>query len=150
MDNLKIKKAYLSKITKKTFKDAIFLAYKDGITSIAPLGFSGSTIILHGKSDEITSRISQVSIRNYCGSVELLITDKKGSFLFYGRYDIGMGLDFVLEQYWQIFNNVKVNIKKIMKKTEFKDMKIAKDVKISAGFRILSAYQKELLTNKPT
>ena len=108
MDNYSMVKENLYEITKETFKEAIFLAYKGGITSLAPLGFSGDTIVIHGSKSEKTSRVSQVSVRNYSGDAELLITDKEGHFLFYGRYRVDLGLDFLVEQYWSIFNNVKI------------------------------------------
>ncbi len=142
MDNYSIKKENLYEITKETFKEAIFLAYKGGITSLAPLGFSGDTIIVHGTKNEKTSRVSQVSIRNYCGDAELLISDKVGSFLFYGRFRVDLGLDFVVEQYWQIFKKVKRDILKEVKRTsEFKDIEIPADVKTTVGFDMLFAFQ---------
>lgn len=141
MYNKELLKEKLENITKQTFKDAIYLCYKDGITSIAPLGFSGDTIMLYGC--ECNGRSSVVSIRNYCGNAELLITDKKGSFLFYGRYDISIGIEFVLEQYWKIFlmmyDMIETNLENI---SEFKNVKINSNCEASEGFAMLNAYQK--------
>ncbi|HOZ91032.1 MAG TPA: hypothetical protein PLJ18_11825 [Niabella sp.] len=132
------KKEKLSEITKETFKEAIFLAYKDGVTSVAPLGFSGNTIILHGSSNEKTSRVSQVSVRNYSGDAELLITDIKGSFLFYGRFRVDLGIDFVAHQYWIIFKKVrKYILKEVPRISEFKDIEIPHNCNRSSGFDIL-------------
>ena len=141
MRNEEIKKSSLSEITKDTFKEAIFLAYAGGITSVAPLGHSGDTVILHGEKTMEVSRVSQVSIRNYCGDVELLITDTKGHFLFYGRYRIDLGLDFVVEEYWSMFNKVKDSItKNIERVSEFKDIEIPEDCPRTMGFDMLETF----------
>ena len=111
MKNTELKVNSLDEITPELFRDAILLAYSIGTTSIAPLGSSGDTIILFEQKPTEErrngSRCSQISIRKYCGDAELLITDYKGNFLFYGRYHINCGFNFVIGQYWQIFNNVK-------------------------------------------
>jgi len=106
--NEKIKKDSLSKITLNLIKRAIYLSYDCGTTSSAPLGFSGDTILLHGL--DRPNRVSQVSIRMHSGSSELLITDKIGAFLFYGKFDNIMGLDFIASQYLRIFKSVKHKI----------------------------------------
>lgn len=95
--NKTLLKKDIDEITIQTFRDAVFLCYKVGITSIAPLGCSGDTILLHG--DEENGRESVVSIRNYSGDAELLITDKQGKFLFYGIFSIDLNIDFVVNQY---------------------------------------------------
>lgn len=146
MENKEIEKEDISEITKETFKEAIYLAYRDGITSKAPLGFSGDTIIIHGDKNETTSRVSQVSVRNYCGDAELLITDQVGNFLFYGRFRIDLGVEYVVEQYWNIFNLVKDSIKDIViRKSSFKNIQIPDNCPITEGFKILELAQKGLL-----
>lgn len=138
-------KQSLSEITKDAFKESIFLAYKGGVTSLAPLGFSGDTIIIHGTKTEKVSRVSQVSVRNYSGDAELLITDKVGHFLFHGRFRVDLGLDFVAEQYWQIFNKVKGDILNVVERTsEFKDIEIPNDVEKTIGFDMLLNFQSVL------
>jgi len=141
MYNKELHKTELSEITKELFKEAVFLSYKDGITSLAPFGFSGDDILLFGSEKD--GRKSVVSVRNYSGSTELLITDLKGRFLFYGRYLIDLGIDFVTDQYWNIFqllkNKIEIEVEKI---SDFKDVELSKDCKLTIGFEILSAYQK--------
>jgi len=140
--NYLIKKESIDEITKNTFKEAIFLSYKDGIKTIAPLGLSGDDIVIFGKKKD--NRKSIVSIRNYCGDAELLITDINGHFIFYGRYDIDMGIDFVCEQYWQMFNKVKNKIETIMpNKSKFENLKINSDCEVSEEFAMLKAYQEK-------
>lgn len=98
---LTLKKDKISEINQDLFRESILKCYEDGITAIAPLGRCGETVVLFGS--EGNGRCSLVSVRNYCGDPELLITDKKGRFLFYGRFHISMGLDFVAARYYQIF-----------------------------------------------
>lgn len=106
----------LDGISKQLFADAISLCFRDGITSRALLGFSGDTILLHGSEEG--GRKSVVSIRNYCDSPELLITDSAGNFLFYGRYHVKYGHARIAAMYWGIFNMVKDEILTVMRKKE--------------------------------
>jgi hypothetical protein len=148
--NRDLLKQGLSEIKKENFKQAIYYCYKDGITTLAPLGFSGDNILLFG--EEQGGRKSVVSIRNYSGNAELLITDKKGNFLFYGRYDVNIGVDFIADQYWKIFLMVYDFIEsEIEKVSEFANVKLNANCESSEGFKMLSAYQKahkELSENK--
>lgn len=125
--NLQINKKRLSEIKFDTFREAIYLCYKKGMTSSAPLGWSGDSILIFGSAGN-EGRKSVVSVRNYCGDAELLITDTKGHFLFYGRFNVNLGLDFVVEQYWTIFNLVKHNIE-----TEIKNISKFHNVQISGS-----------------
>lgn len=99
----------LSLVTKDLMKQAFWLALRDGVTIVAPLGFSGDTIMLFGDeyNQDRGHRQSSVSFRMYCENVEMLITDIKGNFLFYGRYRKEIGVEVVLEEYWRMFNLVK-------------------------------------------
>lgn len=137
MDTLR--KTNLDDITLDTFKEGIFEAYKGGITSIAPLGRSGETIILYDdKQVGDNGRVSQVSLRNYCGDCELLITDKKGSFLFYGRYDCRQGLDFVAKEYFRMFKKVKKNILKTLgRRLPYQNLEISPDATRTMGFELM-------------
>lgn len=137
--NKELIKENLSDISKDSFKEAIFLCYKDGITARAPLGFSGDSIMLFG--NETPDRVSVVSIRNYSGDAELLITDKKGRFLFYGRFDVDMGLDFVADMYWKIFNKLKSKIETVMPSDSKFKVKDAENVSYSVGFDMLKSFQ---------
>lgn len=138
MDNTELRKIAIDEITKHHFEQAIYLAYRDGITGQAPLGFSGDTIILFGED-----RKSQVSIRNYCNDAELLICDARGNFLFLGRYDINLGIDFVVDQYWEIFNKVKSSIEIVLPEiSQFANVKVNDRCAVSDGFAMLLAYHK--------
>lgn len=142
MNDLQMKVKCLSDINLQTFKDGIFLAYKDGITSIAPLGMSGNTVILYeAKEEKQSGRVSQVSLRNYCGSVELLITDVKGSFLFYGRYDYRIGLSFVAKEYFRVFNKVRKHIQKELPKMDLSKVEVNENYTKTIGFEMLESYQ---------
>jgi len=107
--NYEMRKKQLGRLQINDFQNAILAAYKSGVTSKAPLGWSSDTIVLHGQAEP--SRISLVSIRNYCGDAELLITDKKGNFLFYGRLDINLGVRRISLNYYDIFNSVYKHIR---------------------------------------
>jgi hypothetical protein len=135
-----MKKESLNEITLQTIKEGIFEAYKPGITSIAPLGQSGPTIILYEeKKIGESGRVSQVSLRNYCGDVELLITNKNGGFLFYGRYDCRMGLEFIAQEYFRIFENCKALIKMESKsRPNFSNVEISENASKTIGFQMMN------------
>jgi len=137
--NTEMIKKSLSEITLDTFKEAIFIAYRDGIKSLAPLGCSGDTVLLFSKDG---SRKSSVSIRNYSGDAELLITDAAGGFLFYGRFDVNIGLNFMASQYLAIFESVKDKIETVVQKTiDFENVRFADDCEKTVGFEMLRAFQ---------
>ena len=137
-----MKKSSLDEITLDTIKEGIFEAYKGGITSVAPLGRSGDTIILYeGQREGDGGRVSQVSLRNYCGDVELLITSKNGSFLFYGRYDCRMGLQFVAKEYFRMFRKVKSKIlKDTGKRLNFQNVEVSESATRTIGFQMMDDY----------
>lgn len=136
--NYSIVKKSLDEITVDSFKEAIFESYKGGITFVAPLGFSGDTIMLHGKD-----RVSQVSIRNYSGDAELLITDTLGNFIFYGRFHVSMGVEFLAAEYFRIFTKVKKQIdKELPFRPDFTKVEKAAHCTSSEGFQLLHLFQK--------
>ena len=96
----------LDQVTEELILKAIKLALQIGITHTAPLGASGDDIILHGLSDYGTlsskGRVSLIQVRKYNSDVELLVTDKNGGFLFYGKYDADLGVEFVAYEYNRI------------------------------------------------
>lgn len=146
--NKSLIKNSLKKITRPLFQKAIFECYRGGIASKALLGWSGDNIVLYGTEER--GRVSLISIRNYCGSAELLITDRKGRFLFYGRYDVNLGLRFIAEQYYQIFRQVKDKIEtEIEQVSAFNNAPIQCDCGPIKGFNSLVKEQnkkrKELL-----
>lgn len=141
-----LRKTDIKEIDIDLFKSAIYLCYRGGVTSIAPLGFSGDDIVLYGSSVE-GKGISLITIRNYGGDAELLITDTNGRFLFYGRYAIDMGLDFVAQQYFEIFNNCKEKMLDKLDRVDFKDVPINPECGYTSGFDILNLY---LSSKQPT
>lgn len=145
-NNHEIRVSYLDKVTPDLFREAILLAYSGGITSIAPLGQSGDTIILFdfpNKQERYgrpVGRPSQISVRNYCGDAELLITDAGGDFLFYGRFHINLGFDFVVDEYYRIFEQVKDRIlDSIDKRNDITEV-ISENAQKTEGFGMLAAY----------
>ncbi|WP_428657594.1 hypothetical protein [Runella sp.] len=102
----KVHKEAITEITKDDFCRAIALAIIGGTSHSSQYAESGSTIFIHG-----TSRVEQVSIRNYNGDPELLITDTQGKFLFYGRFARSIGIELLTEQYFNIFLLLRDQIK---------------------------------------
>lgn len=142
--NRSIIKKSLTEITLETFKEAIYACYRDGITSFAPLGFSGDTVLLYAENG--TPRVSQVSIRNYCNDAELLITDINGGFIFYGRYSITLGVEFIAFEYFRIFTKVIAAISEALPpKPDFSKCEIPENCERTIGFDMLKAYQNKFL-----
>lgn len=128
-----MRKDNLDDITLEDFRSAMFFALGDGHNSIAPLGMSGQTIMLHGEG-----RVEQVSIRLYCGDPELLITNKSKDFLFYGQFDIRIGFENVAKEYFRIFGFLK---ELIPQESQYdKKIIVADDAHKTIGFAMLDAY----------
>lgn len=78
-----------------------------GLTSHAPLGSSGKTLIIFDrKKSKNDGRVSQISVRLYNHSTELLITNRHGSFLFYGKFDNDLGIQFIAQQFFLIIDSI--------------------------------------------
>lgn len=136
--NKELHKENLEELTLDLFKQAFFLALRDGVTSVAPLGFSGDIILLYGINEfPGKGRVSQVSFRMYCEDVEMLITDIEGHFLFYGRLRKELGVEYVLNVYWNVFLGVKDSITTEVKRSE-KDLKISPNVTYTVGWQLLN------------
>lgn len=86
-------------INTELFKRAILLAFEK-ITSHAPMGFSGDTVLLFGQTGP---RRSYIGIRNHSGTAELLITDTKGTFLTLVKLDTNLGVDHVAAIFYAMF-----------------------------------------------
>lgn len=108
--NYDLKKFNLCEIKQQHFREAMFLAYACGVTSKAPMGYSGDEIVLFGLSRP--SRVSLVSVRNHSGSPQLLITDRVGNFIFLGSFHLNMGIDYISRQFWLTFKMVYPEIEK--------------------------------------
>ncbi len=101
--NSTFRKNEVSEITIELLEKVIKHSYKIGHKNHAPLGCSGDTFLLYGKSRE-----KEISLRLHSGDVKLLITDAVGSFLFYGGYDYSLlPASFIAEQYYNVIQNVK-------------------------------------------
>jgi len=106
--NTEIIKNSLEDITRDDFRDALGLAFRDGITSHAPLGYSGDDVVLHGTAKGGRSRL--ITVRNHSGMAELLITNAVGNFLYLGKFDIDFGDEFISNQFWLTYRLVKDKI----------------------------------------
>lgn len=102
--NQEITKNNLDDITRDSFMDALVLAFRDGITSEAPLGYSGDDIVLHGLT---RPRKSLITVRNHTGMAELLITTAHGDFITLTKFNMKFGEEFISNQFYLIFKLVK-------------------------------------------
>ncbi|NMB70171.1 hypothetical protein GYA27_03155 [candidate division WWE3 bacterium] len=145
--NYCFRKDNLDEITKEYMGGVLTAAMNCGISSVAPLGFSGDDFYMYGKfinKDESESgswkRESVVSLRNYCNSPQLLITDKDGMFLVYSTYD-GLPFNDLLDMIYDDFIRVKKLINKKASAT-FKKQDKTDDVEFSWAFDMLTDYAK--------
>ena len=139
-------KENLESITLEDFKTVMAICLKSGINHIAPLGCSGDDFALYGRfipssetKDGNWKRESMVSIRNYCGTPELLISDKAGNTLFYGKF-YHMDFEDMSKEYYRVFTMLK---DKIGRKNNFKklDLKILDDAIVDdKAFEMLAKY----------
>lgn len=95
------KKENLDDITLDYMKEMAVRTMSAGITRYAILGCRGDTFFLFGES-----RKSEVSFRNYCGFLEILITDLKGNFIIYNKLN-GLSFNELIEEYYRQFLVVK-------------------------------------------
>jgi len=131
----------MDELTLKDFKEAVDTAINGQITNIAPFGVSGDDIVLSGTRSN--GRVSLVSVRKYCDSIELLITDVNGVFLTYQKYYIPFGVEYIANKFYEIWHEMKEFIKRDMKQ-EIKEV-IAENAEKSIGFAILeAAFSKEV------
>ena len=146
-------KENLDDITLDYFKMVANICMCSEITNIAPLGFSGDDFILFGRFIEASESKdgkwhmeSMVTLRNYCGGLEMLVTDKKGNFLVHSNVD-GMSQDEVVEELYREFLSVKHLVMKTTKRA-FENWDVSKNAEFSEGFEILKAYYLELENKK--
>lgn len=153
IESYKFSQNNIDSITKELLKEVIAYVILAPITSIAPLGFSGSDYYLYGKFIESTKsddgdwhRQSIVSIRNYNGCPELLITDKNGRFLFYGEYDVN-DYDFIVDRFYETIQLLKNKIDSVEEKIETPKSDFSQ-ANLSIGFEILQAYYDNKILNE--
>ena len=105
------KKDNLDNITLEYMRDMAVMTMNSGINNFAIIGCSSDTYYLYGES-----RKSQVSFRNYCGGLEMLITDLDGKFITYNKLD-GLSFDDLISEYYRQFLTVKHLIETKVNKT---------------------------------
>ena len=159
----------LDKITEQDFADYVKRVRNDGITNVAPLGFSSDDLIIYetkekplrkefiskeeyekaqdgtsykckGYYDKPVSRSSQLSFRQYSGMLELLITDYEGNFLVHSFIGLEFSDEYIAKKFYELFVDMKPYMNKVIDKIETKiDFK---NVKFSEGFKMLHCYTK--------
>lgn len=93
----------VSDISEELIIDVIKMSRGEGHKQHAPLGCSGDTFILFGKS-----RRREISLRLHSGDVKMLMTDNAGGFLFHGGYDLALlPVNFIAKEYYRIIQNLE-------------------------------------------
>ena len=110
--NTEFKKQNLSEITLEVFKEALQACLDAGLTNHAPLGSSGEHLQLYSrynpsKSPIGVSRDRELSIRLHNGTLELLLTDRYGRFMFYGKYSKILGIEFIAKEFYRVFKELE-------------------------------------------
>jgi hypothetical protein len=82
--------------------EAIETVINEGFNSHAMLGSSGRTILLYGEKE----RVSSISVRLHSSGVEMLICNRVGSFLFYGKFHPKLGSNFIAGMFLSIISEI--------------------------------------------
>ena len=114
MDRLDFHVDSLSELTPDLFSAASVACMCAGFSEISIAGFAtGDDFILYGRhisgeesEDGRFHRESIVQLRNYCGSLEMLVTDKAGLFLTYTKID-GGDPNEVIGRMYRLFEECK-------------------------------------------
>lgn len=97
-------------VTRGQFERCAALAMTEGRNTTGNLLFpAGDDVIVCGecgKGEDCFERRSLVSFRNYCGTLEMLVTDSRGRFIVYTKLD-GLPKESVIEEYWHEFELVR-------------------------------------------
>lgn len=94
-------------ITLEVLKQAVAKATNEGFKNHAPLGASGDRIILyHEKENNTHSRPSQISVRLHSSGVELLVTNRNGDFLFYGKFHPDLGGNYIAKRFKETLDHI--------------------------------------------
>lgn len=107
-------KTNITEITKDDFKEALEKVFNDEITTIAPFGMSTGHIYLYNnptpKEEPETGFIGWsccVTLRAWSDMPELLIGNKSGDWLCHLKISRCMGFDYILDEFYRQFENVK-------------------------------------------
>lgn len=94
-------------ITIDVIKQAVEKVTNRGLYNHALLGSAGDRIIIYSEQENNThSRPSQISIRLHSSGVELLVTNRNGDFLFYGKFHPNLGSDFIATRFKETLNHI--------------------------------------------
>lgn len=136
-------KTDVNDITKEDFKTALETILNGKVTTLAPFGYSGDHLYLYKKSTEGVSWSGCVTMRTWSDIPELLIGNKAGKWLCHMQIDRILGFDYILNEFYRQFENVKHLIDRFDK--DEANLELAHDAKYSAGFAILHEALKKSL-----
>lgn len=94
----------LKEITFDIMYDVVQEVKGSSVSSVAAMGWSTKNIILYGVGGN--ERRSGVSMRNHSGSIEMLICDAKGSFIYLGKYHVALPSGFIAGEFYETFRKV--------------------------------------------
>jgi hypothetical protein len=97
-------------ITFDVLADAVDEVLNYDYTSFAPLGKSSRNLVVCGIDGD--ERKEGVSLRLHSGSIEMLVCDTNGYFMFYGKLHPTLGKTLIKSEFYRIFEAVKPSIKK--------------------------------------
>lgn len=107
--NTEHKKENLDDITFELFKEVIAECLNAGLSTFKPLGAAGDDFILHSIEDPTSKvwRNRQLSIRLHNDTVEMLLTNHKGSFMYHGKFNKSFGVEFIAFRFYNTFTELK-------------------------------------------
>lgn len=110
--NILFQKQNLSDIDLNLFQEVLTECLSQGHSGFAPLGASGDDFILYTQYNpsEKPSRVTrdrQLSIRLHNSTPEMLITDRDGRFIFYGKFHKTLGVEFISNEFFRLFKELK-------------------------------------------
>ena len=125
----------IKKLTLNDFIKGVKTIDNSKIKSVAPLGMSGDTVYLSGNN-----RVSEVSLRKYNNSCELLITDENGTFLTYSKLHLSLSVDYISQKWFDLYKELEPLIN-----TSIDDynIELSNNYKLSNGFELLQKTKKE-------
>ena len=125
----------VKKLTLNDFIKGVKIIDNSKIKSVAPLGMSSDTVYLSGNN-----RVSEVSLRKYNNSCELLITDENGTFLTYSKLHLSLSIDYISQKWFDLYKELEPLIN-----TSIDDynIELSNNYKLSNGFELLQKTKKE-------
>lgn len=131
----------LNDITKEDFRKALETLWEGEITTIAPMGYKSNDVYLYNnptpkENGKGTIPWSGCVLMNmWCDIPTLLIGNKAGKWLTKLKIDRVMGFDYILNEFYRSFKNVKHLIDREDRVDH--EAKVIENVEFTVGFEII-------------